>query len=121
MAYDERLLERMREALARKQGWTEKDLYGGRVCGLPGQPFVGVVEHGLIALCTDEDLKKHLQLKHCQPFAPKGKALPGWVLVSMDALKTAKQLSRWVEAGYARAIELKAEPKPRSKPAKARK
>lgn len=113
MAYDDRLFERMREALARKEGWSEKALYGGRVCTLPGQPFVGVVDEGLIALCTEEDLRKHLQLKHCQPFAPKGKTMPGWVLVSMDALKTAKQLSRWVEAGFARATELKANGKPK--------
>lgn len=100
MPYDERLFERIQDALERKEGWTEKSMYGGRVCLVNGTPFVGVVEGGIIALCTEGARAKHLELKHCSPFAPKGKELPGWVKVSMDALKTAKQLSRWVDGGY---------------------
>ena len=100
MTYDERLFERITDALERKEGWTEKDMYGGRVCLVDGTPFIGVVEGGIIALCTDGAREKHLELKHCSPFSYKGKELPGWVHVSMEALKTAKQLSRWVDAGY---------------------
>jgi hypothetical protein len=113
MSYDERLFERMRDALERKQGWSEKSLYGGRVYVVNGHPFIGAVEGGLIALCPEEALRKHLELKHCNPFTHAGKAQPGWVMVSMDALKTAKQLSRWVEASYSHAAGLK--------PARARK
>jgi hypothetical protein len=99
-----------------------------------GHDFVGAVEDGLIALCDEESLKKHLALKHCSPFTHGGKVQPGWVKVSMDALKTAKQLSRWVESSYNYASQLKAPaPKkpaakkapakkaPAKKPAKARK
>jgi hypothetical protein len=113
MTYDERLFERMLDALERKEGWSEKDLYGGRVCVVNGRPFIGAIEGGLIALCTEDALRKHLELKHCAPFEWAGKPQPGWVKVSMDALKTAKQLSRWVEASYTYAGTLA--------PAKARK
>lgn len=106
MAYDDRLFERMLDALERKEGWSEKKLFGGRVCVVNGRPFVGAIDGGLIALCTDEALRKHLELKHCAPFEWEGKLQPGWVKVSMDALKTAKQLSRWVEAGYAQAVAM---------------
>lgn len=115
MGYDERLLERVRDVLERKPGWTEKSLYGGRVYVLNGHPFIGAVDDGLIALCDAESLRKHLELKHCSAFTQKGKALPGWVLVSMEALKTAKQLSRWVEASFAHAQTLKAPKKPARK------
>jgi hypothetical protein len=114
MAYDDRLFERMLDALERKEGWTEKNLYGGRVCVVNGRPFIGAIEGGLIALCTQEALQKHLELKHCTPFEWEGKSQPGWVKVSMDALKTAKQLSRWVESGYAQAQAL-APAKPKKK------
>lgn len=114
MSYDERLFERMRDALERKEGWTEKNLFGGRVYVVNGHPFIGAVEDGLIALCPDDALSKHLELKHCSTFEHSGKTQPGWVLVSMDALKTAKQLSRWVEASYTHANSLKPA-KPRKK------
>lgn len=100
MPYDSRLHERIQDALERKDDWSEKNLYGGRVFLLDGQPFVGVVEGGIIAMCSDEARRRHLELKHCTPFKHKGKELDGWVKVDMEALKTAKQLSRWVEAGY---------------------
>lgn len=106
MPYDERLFERMLDALERKEGWSEKNMFGGRVCVVNGHPFVGAVDGGLIALCTEEALKKHLELKHCTQFADKGKAQRGWVKVSMDALKTAKQLSRWVDASFTYASTL---------------
>lgn len=101
MAYDERLFERVRDVLERKPGWSEKNLYGGRVYVLNGHPFIGAVDDGLIVRCDADSLRRHLELKHCSTFGWKGKQQPGWVLVNMEALKTAKQLSRWVEAGYA--------------------
>ncbi|MBZ0136920.1 MAG: TfoX/Sxy family protein [Planctomycetes bacterium] len=106
MSYDERLFERMRDVLERKEGWTEKNLFGGRVYQVNGKPFIGAVEGGLIALCPEDALRKHLELKHCAPFKHGGKEQTGWVLVSMDALKTAKQLSRWVESSFAHASAL---------------
>jgi hypothetical protein len=107
MAYDERLFERIRDVLERKSGWSEKNQFGGRVYVLNGRPFIGAVEGGLIALCDKDSLKKHLELRHCTPFNHKGKEQKGWVLVNMEALKTAKQLSRWVEASFAHAEGLK--------------
>lgn len=107
MAYDERLFERIRDVLERKPGWTEKNQFGGRVYVLNGRPFIGAVEGGLIALCDKDSMKKHLELKHCTQFATNGKAQAGLVLVNMEALKTAKQLSRWVEASYLYANSLK--------------
>lgn len=123
MGYDPRLYERIKDALMRKTGWTERDALGGRTCVLNGNDFVGAVDDGLIALCDNDSLQKHLALKHCSAFNFKGATLPNWVKVSMDALKTAKQLSRWVEAAFAYASALpppakKAAKKPAKKPAK---
>ncbi len=100
MPYDPRLFERIKDALARKTDWTERDGLGGRVCVVNGREFIGAVEDGLIALCDEEALQRHLALKHCSQFIYNGKTQPNWVKVSMDALKTAKQLSRWVEASF---------------------
>jgi hypothetical protein len=116
MGYDPRLFERVLDALARKEGWTEKDMYGGRVCIRNGRPFIGTLDDGVIALCDDDSRAKHLVLKHCSPFMVNGKEQSGWVKVALDALKTAKQLSRWVEASYSLASTLPP-PKPAAKPA----
>jgi hypothetical protein len=106
MGYDARLFERMRDVLERKTGWSERDQYGGRVYVLNGRAFLGAVDDGLIVLCDDDTRERHLQLRHCAPFVWARKDQPGWVLVDMSALKTAKQLSRWVEASYSHASEL---------------
>lgn len=120
MGYDPRLFERVLDALARKDGWSEKEMFGGRVCVRNGHPFIGTLSDGVIALCDEESRARHLALKHCSPFLHGGKELTGWVKVSLEALKTAKQLSRWVEASYALAGNLapakKARPKPAAKP-----
>ncbi|MBE7493040.1 MAG: TfoX/Sxy family protein [Planctomycetes bacterium] len=124
MPYDPRLFERVLDVLARKDGWTEKAMFGGRVCVRNGHPFIGTLDDGVIALCDEPTRQKHLTLKHCSAFVHGGRELPGWVKVSLEALKTAKQLSRWVEASYALAGAL---PPPRparkaaSKPATRRK
>lgn len=108
MPYDPRLFERIKDALARKTDWTERDAFSGRVCVVNGREFIGAVEDGLIALCDDESLSRHLALKHCSEFTHNKKVQKNWVKVSMDALKTAKQLSRWVEASYNYAVSLPA-------------
>lgn len=100
MGYDERLFERITDALERKDDWTEKDMFGGRVCLTGGIPFIGVVEGGIVALTPENARSKHLELRHCSPFIYRGKELTEWTHVSMEALKTAKQLSRWVDAAY---------------------
>lgn len=115
MSYDERLFERMTDSLARKQGWTEKNLYGGRVCVVNGYPFIGALADGIIALCEPEVLKKHLVLRHCTQFEYRGKTQKDWVKVSLEALKTAKQLSRWADASFNLATSRKP---PRKKKAK---
>ncbi len=115
MGYDPRLFERIKDALMRKTGWSEKDALGGRICVVNGHNFVGCVDDGLIALCDSDALQKHLALKHCSPFVYKGVTQENWVKVSMDALKTAKQLSRWVEASFTYASAL---PPPAKKSAK---
>jgi len=116
MGYDPRLFERVLDALARKDGWSEKDMFGGRVCIRAGRPFIGTLSDGVIALCDDESRARHLQLKHCSPFLVNGTEQPGWVKVSLEALKTAKQLSRWVEASYTLVGTL---PPPKAEPKKA--
>lgn len=108
MLFDERLFERIQDALARKEGVTDRVKLGAHMCVVNGHDFVGATNDGLVALCDEESLKKHLALKHCSPYAHSGKVQPGWVKVSMDALKTAKQLSRWVESSYTYALTLKA-------------
>lgn len=115
MGYDPRLFERVLDALARKDGWSEKDMFGGRVCIRNGRPFIGTLDDGVIALCDDDSRAKHLVLKHCSPFVHGGKEQPGWVKVALEALKTAKQLSRWVEASYTLAGTL---PPPKAAPRK---
>jgi hypothetical protein len=117
MSYDTRLMERTREALHRRPGWTEKDFHGGRVCVLRGRPFLGVVPAGLVVRCDEDARAKFLALNHCSTFAPDGRALPGWVTVNREALKTVKQLSRWVEVAWAHAEA--ATPQPAPKRAKA--
>lgn len=55
MAFDESLAQRIRQALTRKKGITEKKMFGGIVFFLNGNMLVGVWKDSLIARLGEEE------------------------------------------------------------------
>lgn len=97
MAFDEALAERIRKALSRKKGVTEKKMFGGLGFLLSGNLLVGVWKNSLIVRLGDEQGTEALLEPHVKVFDITGRAMKGWVLVEPDGLAADDQLKAWIQ------------------------
>lgn len=107
MAYDDKLAERVRTAIGKKRGLTEKKMFGGLGFMLNGNLVCGVSDRGLLLRVEPGDTDKVLAMKHVMEFVMKGRPpMKGWVRVHEDGLGTAAQVKKWVAMGVAYAGSL---------------
>jgi hypothetical protein len=109
MAYDEVLVERVRELLPKA---TEKRMFGG-VCWMErGNLVVGVMGDDLLARVAAEEAPKLLKRKGVERFTMGGKmpaSNKGWLVVRQEQLPEREELAEWVERcrAYARTLPAK--------------
>src|SRR5262250_3581143 len=96
MAFSEALVERIRQALARKRGVEEKKMFGGVGFLLNGNMLVGVWKDSLIVRLGPEEGDEALKETHVSEFNITGRAMKGWVLVAPEGVEK-DQLSGWVQ------------------------
>ena len=94
MAFDESLAQRIRQALTRKKGITEKKMFGGIVFFLNGNMLVGVWKDSLIARLGEEEGEQALKEPHVKVFDITGRAMRNWVLVEPEGVKDVKD---WIQ------------------------
>jgi hypothetical protein len=107
MAYDEDLANRVREILGAERGLVEKKMFGGLAFLIGGHMSVSVSGRGgLLLRCGHENTEALRAKPGAGPFEMRGKAMDGWLRVEPEAVKTKRQLERWVERGvdYARSL-----------------
>ena len=107
MAYDEDLANRIREIIGRGAALVEKKMFGGLAFLIGGHMSVSVSGRGGLLLRCDPAETDALRAKPgAGPFEMRGKAMDGWLRVEADAVKTKRQLERWVARGvdYARSL-----------------
>ncbi|MGH8751985.1 MAG: TfoX/Sxy family protein [Burkholderiales bacterium] len=97
MAYDERLAQRIRDALAGNQAITEKKMFGGIAFLRRGLMFVGVSDSSLMARVGKANHADSLSHKHVREMDFTGKPMQGYVFVDAQGIKTDKQLRFWLE------------------------
>lgn len=97
MAYDEKLAQRIREALAGKAVITEKKMFGGIAFLRHGLMFVGVSVSSLMARVGKENHADSLSRKHVREMDFTGRPMQGYVFVDAPAIKTAEQLLFWLD------------------------
>src|SRR5437660_1321598 len=97
MAYDESLAARIRAALARKKGITEKKMFGGIVFFLNGNTLVGVWKDSLIVRLGPEQGEEALLEPHVKEFDITGRAMKNWVLVEPEGAKDDEGLKDWIQ------------------------
>ena len=103
MSYDEKLSARVRTALARRRGVTEKKMFGGVCFLVNGAMCCGVLGTELIARVGSEHHADAVADKHARPFDFTGRPSKGMVYVSAAGIRTAAQLQRWLDRGLAEA------------------
>lgn len=96
MAYDETLAARIREALAKVDGVTEKEMFGGLAFLVHGNMCVGVSGEELMGRVGKEGNDAALARPGARPFDMTGRPMAGWVVVAPEGL-TGDALVGWVE------------------------
>jgi hypothetical protein len=97
MAYDEVLAERIRAALAGRDGFAEKKMFGGIGFLLHGNMCVGVWKEQLILRLAAEQADAALRQEHVRVFDITGRAMTGWVLVDPAGMRTDEALNGWID------------------------
>lgn len=97
MAYDEKLAERLRNALNHRDDVVEKKMFGGLAFMLHGNMACGIAKGELMLRLGPEAAAKALKQKHARPMDFTGRPMTGMLYVSADGIKTAKQLRAWTD------------------------
>ena len=97
MAFSEALAERIRQALARRKGIEEKKMFGGIGFLLNGNLLVGVWKDSLCVRLGPDNYDDALLEPHVGKFDITGKAMKGWVVVSLDGVQNDVQLKGWIQ------------------------
>lgn len=87
------------EALARKKGVEEKNMFGGVGFLLRGNMLVGVWKDSLIVRLGTADGDILLREQYVKEFDITGRAMKGWVLVEPAGVEDDDQLKVWIQRG----------------------
>lgn len=109
VAYDEKLADRVRQALSGRKGLTEKKMFGGVAFMLRGNMCCGVVKNDLVIRFGPHGYDKALHEPHARPMDFTGRPLKGFVFVDPGGYRTDKALAKWVKqaVNFARTLPSK--------------
>ena len=97
MAFDESLAARIRDALARKKGISERKMFGGLCFLLHGNLLVGVWKDSLVARLGPDDGEAALREPHVRVFDITERPMRNWVLVEPKGVGGDNQLKDWTQ------------------------
>jgi hypothetical protein len=97
MAYDEALAQRLRDALAGREGLIEKKMFGGLAFMLHGNMCVGVMGEELMARVDPARFDEVVVRPGAHPFAMGGRSMAGWVLVDSAQIGDPQTLAAWID------------------------
>lgn len=100
---DDGLAQRMRRALARNRGVTERKMFGGICFLLHGNMLCAAGKHGFMFRVGPEGEAKALARRGARPMEMNGRRYGGFVRVD-PAVCTARQLPGWVARAYVAAL-----------------
>jgi TfoX/Sxy family transcriptional regulator of competence genes len=110
VAYDEHLAARIRTLLEGEPDLIEKKMFGGLAFLIGGNMAVAASGQGGVLVRADPETSETLLAsKGVQPMEMRGRQMQGWLRVEDDAVRTKRQLERWVRVGvgYARTLPAK--------------
>ena len=99
MAYDEKLVERIRQVVVDIPGLSERKMFGGLCFSVNGYMACGVQNKDLVVRVGPDDHANALSQKHTRPMDFTGKPMTGYIYVSEAGYKRKAELERWVLQG----------------------
>ena len=107
MAYDERVVQRIRNLVVDDLDVTEKAMFGGLAFLVNGNMSVAASSKGGLMVRLDaDDADRLLERESVRPFEMRGKPMKGWLRVDDAGFESDEQLREWVELSvdYARTL-----------------
>lgn len=118
MAIDEKLAQRLRDALTGLVPFEEKKMFGGLCLLDRGNMLAGLTKNGELMLRVGpEQYEEALARPHAREMDFTGRALKGFLYIAPEGFPTKTSLQKWLQVGLAFTGTLPAKKK---KPAKAR-
>jgi len=109
VTYDAELADRIRELLSDERGVTEKKMFGGLAFLIHGNMAIAASGQGGVLVRVDPARSDRLvATTPARPMEMRGREMPGWLRVDSDAVRTKRQLSKWVTLGRTAAKALSA-------------
>lgn len=99
MAYDEKLVGRIRDELLGMPGLTERKMFGGVCFAVNGHMACGVQKKDLVVRVGSDEHQRSLARKHTRPMDFTGKPMTGYIYVDVLGYKRKADLARWVSKG----------------------
>ena len=96
MAFDEKLADRVRDALPPHDSITERKMFGGIAFMIAGNMCCGVLGDDLIVRLGNEEGERALAEPHTRPFDFTGRPMKSTLYVSGERLREDPDLSAWV-------------------------
>lgn len=96
MAYNEKLNDRIREAMFVFPNVEEKHMFGGTCYMLNGKMCVGVVGDEMMCRIGPEAQNAALERNGCREMDFTGKPMKGYVYVAEEGMKSKKDFDYWI-------------------------
>jgi len=106
MAYDEALVDRVRAALLRRRGVTEKKMFGGVRSMVNGHMCCGVATKDLVLRLGEEGTSAALEEPYTRPFDMTGKPMKTKLFVSPAWHRGDEALQGWLDQAVGFALGL---------------
>jgi len=97
MAYNEKLAERVRSALAGLPKLEEKPMFGGLAFMVDGKMCINISKDRLMCRIDPALHDEALNVKGTNTVMMRGKAFIGYIYVENEALKSKKEFDHWIE------------------------
>jgi TfoX/Sxy family transcriptional regulator of competence genes len=117
MAFNERLANRIREALAHLPNVEEKKMFHGICFMVNGKMCLCVRLDEMLCRVGPGKYGEALEMSHCRPMIHNGRTMTGFVFVSEEGIRKKKDFEYWVEV----ALEFNKEAKASKKTVKVKK
>lgn len=96
MAYNETIVNRVRELLVSAGKVEEKKMFGGVCFMVKGKMCMGVTNDDLMCRIDPAEEEQALDRPGCRPMDFTGRPMKGYVFVSGEGIRTKKSLEYWV-------------------------
>jgi TfoX/Sxy family transcriptional regulator of competence genes len=108
MAYDEGLVERIRQILDGQPNVVEKKMFGGLSFIVQGNMACGVTTESFLVRVGPDRFAEALFEAHPREMDFTGRPMKGWVYVADEGITADADLERWVKLGLDFALSLPA-------------